>query len=105
MLCLCVNREGAASQVEAYTSWTAEEEEEEGDEVEVVPLLRHQGEMDSCGKDASGNTSALQMSFKTSGNLLEVHMMRNKPYYFILRIFLCPIMEQPHTPSIICCTS
>lgn len=103
MLCLCVHREGAASQVEAYTSWTAEEEE--GDEVEVVPLLRHQGEMDSCGKDASGNTSALQMSFKTSGNLLELHMMRSKPYYFILRIFLCPIMEQPHTPSIICCTS
>lgn len=24
-------------------------------ETAVVPLLRHQGEMDSCGKDASGN--------------------------------------------------
>lgn len=27
----------------------------------VVPLLRHQGEMDSCGKDASGNRPAQEM--------------------------------------------
>lgn len=73
-----MNWEGAASQVEACISWTAEEQEED-DEGEVVPLLRHQGEMDSCGKDASGNTPALQMSFKTSGNLLELYMMRSKP--------------------------
>lgn len=68
---------GDESQVEAYISWRAEEEQ--ADEAEVVPLLRHQGEMDSCGKDASGNTPDLQMSFKTSGNLLEVYMMWSKP--------------------------
>lgn len=70
---MCVWGGGDWSQAEAHISWRAE------DEAEVVPLLRHQGEMDSCGKDASGNTPALQMSFKTSGNLLELYMMWSKP--------------------------
>lgn len=28
----------------------------------VVPLLRHQGEMDSCGSDASGNSRPQEAS-------------------------------------------
>lgn len=34
------------------------------DEAEVVPLLRHQGEMDSCGKDASGNRNVQKRLLK-----------------------------------------
>lgn len=50
-----------ASQFEAYTSLRPGELAEDFSpkrppfEMAVVPLLRHQGEMDSCGKDASGN--------------------------------------------------
>lgn len=46
--------------------------------------------MDSCGKDASGNTPGLQMSFKTSGNLLELYDVE-QACYFILGIFYVPL--------------
>lgn len=57
-----------ASQFEAYTSLRPGELAEDSSpkrppfEMAVVPLLRHQGEMDSCGKDASGNEWAQEMS-------------------------------------------
>lgn len=55
-------------QFEAYTSLRPGELAEDFSpkrppfEMAVVPLVRHQGEMDSCGKDASGNEWAQEMS-------------------------------------------
>lgn len=59
-------------------------------ETAVVPLLRHQGEMDSCGKDASGNRRAQAMSPAQKFGQFVRTMMWNKPvvsiayrkYYF-----------------------
>lgn len=45
----------------------------------VVPLLRHQGEMDSCGKDASGNRQAQEMSLTQKLGPFVRTMVWNKP--------------------------
>lgn len=76
--CVCVGVEGMRLRLRPASSADENGGAAGWDEAAVVPLLRHQGEMDSCGKDASGNTRSPKTSLKTSGNLFEVYMMRGE---------------------------